>query len=42
MGKIFKSKWLWLAGGVVIALAFSDKLKPEFDKLMAKIKGGQP
>ena len=39
MGKFFKSKWFFLAIGVIAALAMNDTLKPKFDELMAKIKG---
>jgi hypothetical protein len=42
MGKLFRNKWVWMLGGLVIALVYADKLKPEFDKLMSKFKGGQP
>lgn len=40
MGKLLRNKWVWLLGGIVVALAYADELKPHWDKVVAKFKGG--
>jgi hypothetical protein len=40
MSKIFRSKWMWLAIGAIAVYMGYDKIKPEVEKLTAKLKGG--
>lgn len=40
MSKFLRSKWMWAVIGAIVVYMGYDKIKPEVEKLTAKLKGG--